>query len=78
MMKKKEKIYTTVEISGVIVRIAKRTNTDGYTVGVIESMLPSEEEMEEWTKSKIAEWTLDNNKRMIALCDFLNGRESKN
>lgn len=62
------KKYTTVSISGIITQIAKPTKIDGYTEGVIEVFLPDDG----LTQKEEKEWIKENNKRMEAICDFLN------
>lgn len=64
--------YVTVETSGIITRIANETDVPGYTVGVIEIFFPDEDEIKGWTKKQEKDWILQNNKRMNAICDFLN------
>lgn len=60
--------YITQSISGIITQIAKPTKIKGYTEGVIESFLPDEG----LTPSQEKEWIKENNKRMNAICKFLN------
>jgi hypothetical protein len=61
--------YTTVEVSGIITQIAKPTEVKGYTEGIIEVFLPDENSM---TDKECNAWIKDNNKRMKAICKFLN------
>ena len=67
------KKYTTVTISGIHTQIAMNTNTKGYSVGVMEVFLPTDEEMKGWSDKKTGKWIAENNKRMEAICNFLNG-----
>jgi hypothetical protein len=60
--------YVTVEISGIVTQIAKELEP-GYTEGVIEIFFPDEGEL---TKKQEREWIVENNKRMKAICKFLN------
>jgi len=60
--------YITVEISGIVTQIAKEIQP-GYTEGVIEAFLPDENQL---TKKQEREWIAENNKRMKAICKFLN------
>jgi hypothetical protein len=64
--------YTPVKISGVVTQIARTTDTKGYTVGVIETFLPTDEELAKMTEKQQNAWVKENNKRMKAICDFLN------
>lgn len=64
--------YITVEINGIVTQIAKPTEFNGFTEGVLEAFLPDDETLEVWTENQAAEWTLNNNKRMEAICKFLN------
>jgi hypothetical protein len=61
--------YTTVKISGIITQIAKETEVKGYTEGVLQCFLPDEDNM---TKTEEKQWIEKNNKRMEAICNFLN------
>lgn len=60
--------YVTVEISGIITTIGKEIKPN-YTEGLIEVFLPDETKM---TAKQEQEWTKENNKRMKAICKFLN------
>jgi hypothetical protein len=62
--------YVTVTTSTIITQVAKRTLTPGYTEGVIECFLP--DNPEDMTKKEEREWIKQNNKRMKAICKFLN------
>jgi hypothetical protein len=64
--------YTLVTISGVHTQLAKTIKIKGYTIGVIEPLLPTDEEMEGWSERKAKKWIVDNNKRMEGICNFLN------
>ena len=64
--------YVTVTVSGIITQIANETDIPGYTVGVIEIFFPDDEEMKGWSKKQERDWILANNKRMEAICKFLN------
>ena len=63
--------YTTVEISGIITQIAKEIKVEGmpygtkYTEAIMDIFFPDDNK----TGKK---WILENNKRMIAICKFLN------
>lgn len=61
--------YVTVKIGGVITQVELKTKIKGYMEGVIECFLP---ETEGWSEKEINKWIADNNKRMTAICDFLN------
>lgn len=60
--------YVTVEISGIVTQIAKELEP-GYTEGVIEIFFPDEGEL---PKNQEKQWIAENNKRMKAICKFLN------
>lgn len=64
--------YTTVEVSGVIISIAKTTDIPCYTETILEPMLPTDEELDKMSDNQQYKWTAENNKRMRAICDFLN------
>lgn len=50
-------------------QIAKETNVKGYTEGVIEAFLP---DVDTLTQKEEKQWIEENNKRMTAICKFLN------
>lgn len=61
--------YVTSKISGIITRIAiADKSTPGYTEGVLEAFLPDEG----LTQAQEKKWIAENNKRMEAICKFLN------
>ena len=64
--------YILISISDVIIQIAEKTETKNYTEGILESILPDDEELETWTDKQIKDWEASNNKRMKAICKFLN------
>jgi hypothetical protein len=66
------KKYTLVTISGIHTQIALQTDVQGYTEGVFEDFIPTDEEMKDWSESDAKKWTVENNKRMKAICNFLN------
>ncbi len=61
--------YTTVKTIGIITQIAKETDIPGYTEGVLQCFLPDEDQMTEAEEKK---WIEKNNKRMNAICNYLN------
>ena len=63
--------YVTVEIReiGIITQIAKKMGP-GYTKGVIEIFFPDDDV--KLTKKQQNAWIAENNKRMKAICKFLN------
>lgn len=61
--------YVTVEISGIVTQIAKKLKP-GYTEGVIEIFFPDDDV--KLTKNQQNAWIAENNKRMKAICKFLN------
>jgi hypothetical protein len=67
--------YIIVKCGKVITRIAEATAIHGYTIGIIEPFFPSEDELKAWTKKNELEWIRTNNKRMRAICKFLNEQE---
>jgi hypothetical protein len=66
------KKFTTVKVSGVIIQVAETTDIEGYTIGVIESMLPTDEELSKMTQKQQDKWVKKNNIRMEAICTFMN------
>lgn len=70
-MSKKNK-YKVEYIMGIANRISVSTDVDGYTIGVLEPFFPTAEEVEDWTTKQHIEWTKQNNKRLRAICNFLN------
>lgn len=64
--------YVTVEISGIITQIAKSTEIKGYTEGILECFLPDNDTTQEMTEPENNKWIRENNKRMKAICKFLN------
>ncbi len=64
--------YTIVTTAGIHVQIAKETEIEGYTEGVMEIFFPDDEELKEWSDEQRDKWTAENNKRMEAICKFLN------
>jgi len=67
--------YTIVKISGIITQIAKKTEVNGYSVGLLECFLPDDDEMKNWSQKQINEWITNNNKRMEAICKLLNDKQ---
>jgi hypothetical protein len=67
--------YITVSVSNITTQIAKETGIKGYTEGVIEVFFPDDSELEKWTDKQRADWERANNKRMKAICKFLNGND---
>ena len=61
--------YVTVEIHGIVTQIAKKI-APGYTEGVIEIFFPDDDV--KLTKKQQNAWIAENNKRMKAICKFLN------
>ena len=61
--------YVTVEIHGIITQIAKKLEP-GFTEGVIEIFFPDDDV--KLTKKQQNAWIAENNKRMKAICKFLN------
>lgn len=64
--------YICVTVNGIILQIAKPKEIKGYTEGILESFLPDDSELDNWTEKESEDWTLSNNKRMKAICEFLN------
>lgn len=61
--------YVAIKVHGIVTQIAKPTEIKGYTEGIIEVFLPDETKMTD-LESRV--WVKDNNKRMTAICKFLN------
>ena len=64
--------YIITKIGKIITQIAKPTDIEGYTIGVIKIMFPDEEEIFRFTKQQEKEWINANNKRMTEICKFMN------
>ena len=64
--------YICVSIEGVITQIAIQSSIKGYTEGILQTFYPDESEYKNWTKKQNQDWVLQNNKRMKAICKFLN------
>lgn len=47
--------YVIVTINGIHVQIAETTNIKGYTIGILESFIPTDEEMKDWDEKKAKE-----------------------
>lgn len=68
--------YITVKVGKIINRIAKEVpGIPGYTEGVLEPFFPSDSDLDKMTKEEEAAWVRANNKRMSAICKFLNERD---
>jgi hypothetical protein len=63
--------YTVIYVSGVATRVAIPISP-GYSEGVIEPFFPSDEELLKMNRKQVREWTQKNNRRMRAICKFLN------
>ena len=74
MSKKKNKKgnFVVVYDGFVAIRIARKTDVPGYTIGVLEPFLLSYEEMNKMTELEIGKWVEDNNKLLESVCKFLN------
>lgn len=70
-MKTKNK-YKLITISGIHTQIGITTKINGYTIGIMEVFFPSDEEVKKWSEKKSNKWIDENNKRMEAICNFLN------
>jgi hypothetical protein len=66
------KKYILTTIAGIHTSIALTTDTSGYSIGVLEVFFPDEEEVKKWKAKDERKWISENNKRMEAICDFLN------
>ena len=64
--------YTCCKIDKLINRIDLKTETPGYTNGVLEIFYSSDEELLTWSRKEVKEWTRANNKRMRRICKLLN------
>lgn len=69
MEKNKFNKYMTVELGGVITQIVEKATPGDHVVKVMEVFFP---EYEEWTPEQSEAWIKKNNKRMKAICKFLN------
>lgn len=61
--------YICTEIAGIITQIAVTTDTKGYTEGVLQVLLPDENEM---TEKEQQIWIKKSNQRMKMICQFMN------
>ena len=68
---KKQK-YATKAISSIITQIVMKTDVPGYTIGVIESFIPTDEEIAKMSTKETRMWITTNNKRMKAICKLMN------
>lgn len=73
---KKEK-FCTVKVSGVIICIGKTTELPGYSETVVERLLPSDEDLANWTDEEHDAWIAKNNKFMESLCKLMNENKNK-
>ena len=64
--------YVTVKIGNIITQIAKPTNIEGYTIGVLEAFMPDAGDLQNWNDVRVNVFIEENNKRMNAICKFLN------
>lgn len=64
--------YITLKISGIITQVAVKTDTPAYTIGVIEAMMPSDEELTNMSQKQCNQWAKVNNEMMKAICKFMN------
>lgn len=69
------KQYVTVKTFDVITQIAEGSEIEGYTVGVLEIFFPDDSEINAWNKKEHKNWIESNNKRMTAICNFLNEKQ---
>ena len=70
MLQRKQ--YICITVNGIILQIAEQTKIKGYTEAILESFLPDDSELKKWDQEQAENWTLANNKRMLAVCKFLN------
>lgn len=63
-------MYIFISIGGIVTQIAKKTEVLRYTEGVLECFLP--DNPESMTPKEQKDWISANNKRMEAICKFLN------
>lgn len=66
------KKYITQKVSGVIIGIGEALKPEGYSKTVLESVLPSEEELDKMSERQTNAFIRKNNKMMEAICEFLN------
>lgn len=70
-----EKIkYVTVKSSNIIIAIGEDLG-QGFSATILETFLPTEEDLADWSDKKTDKWIAENNKRMEDICQFLNDRE---
>jgi hypothetical protein len=49
-----------------------KTNIEDYTISRLETVFPSDEEMEEMSQEEQEEWIKNNNAMMENICQYLN------
>lgn len=70
--------YITIKTAGIITQIGHQLEVKDnpgmgrYTKGIIEVFLPDDDEVDEMGKKGEKEWIRANNRRMRAICKFLN------
>ena len=64
--------YIPVTVSGIITQVAKRTEVKGYSEGILETFLPTDEELDKMNDAEETDWIKKNNIRMNAIIKFLN------
>jgi hypothetical protein len=67
--------YTTVKVDGVIIAIGKTTNVKGYAETVLESLLPTDRELDKMSQRKQVAWTKKNNAFMETVCKLMNDHD---
>ncbi|KAA9037127.1 hypothetical protein FW778_16995 [Ginsengibacter hankyongi] len=63
--------YVTIDVSGVIIVIAERIDNSGMTKAILKVAIDPTEAAK-FTKAQEEKWTSKNNKRMQAICKFMN------
>jgi hypothetical protein len=65
--------YQLITVSGVHVSIGKQIGDNpNYTESIIDTVFPTDREIDTWSGKRLMAWQKHNNKRMLAIKDFLN------
>jgi hypothetical protein len=67
--------YVLVTVSGIHIAIGRSMGISGYTESVLESVLPSDEELERMSDQDCESLIIKNNKMMQSVCKFLNSQQ---
>lgn len=65
------KPYVPIKINSIITAVGFEIQ-EGYYESIVETVYPSDEELDKFTKKDNKAWVTANNKRMTAICKLLN------